>query len=270
MANTLVVNTLANLGAIIINIYLLFKVSDGFVGQGTFKAKQIAAAIVCETVVGMLLMNFSYVVYETRFDLRFLLYAFSMKYLGWKVTVPTMFNLALGRFLFEVSKSSWLNLYLSFFLMVTLTFLHAWAKRRLSDKQELILSITYLIVISFLFGCYLTGDIQKTTLIYIVYGILAYTLAFFLYSILNDMQRILALVKIDDLTQLNNFRKFQEDRQRLDTTEVDLSIALIDIDHFKNYNDRYGHRAGDVILQEIARIFSTYCTASNPVYRIGG
>ena len=39
MANTLVVNTLANLGAIIINIYLLFKVSDGFVGQGTFKAK---------------------------------------------------------------------------------------------------------------------------------------------------------------------------------------------------------------------------------------
>ena len=43
MANTLVVNTLANLGAIIINIYLLFKVSDGFVGQGTFKAKQIAA-----------------------------------------------------------------------------------------------------------------------------------------------------------------------------------------------------------------------------------
>lgn len=181
-----------------------------------------------------------------------------------------MFNLALGRFLFEVSKSSWLNLYLSFFLMVTLTFLHAWAKRRLSDKQELILSITYLIVISFLFGCYLTGDIQKTTLIYIVYGILAYTLAFFLYSILNDMQRILALVKIDDLTQLNNFRKFQEDRQRLDTTEVDLSIALIDIDHFKNYNDRYGHRAGDVILQEIARIFLNYCTASNPVYRIGG
>ncbi len=84
------------------------------------------------------------------------------------------------------------------------------------------------------------------------------------------MQRILALVKIDDLTQLNNFRKFQEDRQRLDTTEVDLSIALIDIDHFKNYNDRYGHRAGDVILQEIARIFLNYCTASNPVYRIGG
>ncbi len=50
-------------------------------------------------------------------------------------------------------------------------------------------------------------------------------------------------------------RKFQDDRQRLDTTEVDLSIALIDIDHFKNYNDRYGHRAGDLILQEIARIF---------------
>lgn len=100
MANTLVVNTLANLGAIIINIYLLFKISDGFVGQGTFKAKQIAAAIACETVVGMLMMNFSYVVYETRFDLRFLLYAFSMKYLGWKVTVPTMVNLALGRFLF--------------------------------------------------------------------------------------------------------------------------------------------------------------------------
>ena len=270
MANTLVVNTLANLGAIIINIYLLFKISDGFVGQGTFKAKQIAAAIACETVVGMLMMNFSYVVYETRFDLRFLLYAFSMKYLGWKVTVPTMVNLALGRFLFEVSKSSWLNLYLTFFLIVTLTFLHAWAKRRFTDKQELFLSITYLIAISFLFGFYLTGDIQKTTLIYIVYGILAYTLAFFLYSILNDMQRILALVKIDDLTQLNNFRKFQEDRQRLDTTEVDLSIALIDIDHFKNYNDRYGHRAGDVILQEIARIFSTYCTASNPVYRIGG
>ncbi|WP_461197851.1 GGDEF domain-containing protein [Enterococcus sp. N249-2] len=270
MLQTMVVNTLANLGAIILNIYILFKISGGFAHQEQLTRKQICAAILCETIVGMLLMNFSYVAYNTRFDLRFLLFAFSMKYLGWKVTVPTIFNLAVGRFFFEVSDSSWANLLWSILVMVTLTMLHEWAQKRMNDKRELQLLITYLIAISFLFGLFLTKDFQKTIAIYIIYGSLAYGTAFVLYSVLRDMERVLSLVKIDDLTQLNNFRKFQEDRYKADYQEGIVSIALIDIDHFKQYNDRYGHQAGDLILQEISKIFATYCTYANAIYRIGG
>jgi len=49
-----------------------------------------------------------------------------------------------------------------------------------------------------------------------------------------------------------------------------LSLLIIDIDHFKSFNDRFGHTAGDVVLQRIVRIIATAVRPGDPVFRFGG
>ncbi len=78
----------------------------------------------------------------------------------------------------------------------------------------------------------------------------------------------------DPLTRLYNRRHFQE---RL-TSELsfarrngsDLSLVLVDVDHFKRVNDSHGHRAGDEVLRELARLFEASGRAEDVVARLGG
>lgn len=67
---------------------------------------------------------------------------------------------------------------------------------------------------------------------------------------------------LDTLTQLGNRRRFDHVLQRelasSRRTRAPLSLALIDVDHFKAYNDAHGHRAGDKLLQKIAEIIASH------------
>lgn len=68
---------------------------------------------------------------------------------------------------------------------------------------------------------------------------------------------IAQLAEHDALTGAKNRRVFDEQLARLWQQAVDdrrpLAILLIDVDHFKDYNDRYGHQAGDLALQQVAK-----------------
>lgn len=65
------------------------------------------------------------------------------------------------------------------------------------------------------------------------------------------------LATIDELTQLANRRLFDEtmrgEWRRANRNGYNLSIILLDIDYFKNFNDAYGHQAGDECLKAIAK-----------------
>lgn len=52
--------------------------------------------------------------------------------------------------------------------------------------------------------------------------------------------------------------------------QVPLSILMIDIDHFKTINDRYGHTGGDAVLREVAEKLIASCRTSDFVFRYGG
>ena len=71
-----------------------------------------------------------------------------------------------------------------------------------------------------------------------------------------ERRLIAQLAEHDALTGAKNRRVFDEQLTRLWQQAVDdrrpLAILLIDVDHFKNYNDRYGHQAGDIALQQVA------------------
>ena len=76
---------------------------------------------------------------------------------------------------------------------------------------------------------------------------------------LTDLNRILeSLATTDGLTGLANRRQFDEFLQELMSVEnSDISLLLLDVDHFKAYNDFYGHLQGDECLKKIAHCIET-------------
>jgi diguanylate cyclase (GGDEF)-like protein len=86
---------------------------------------------------------------------------------------------------------------------------------------------------------------------------------------------LLELALIDGLTNIANRRAFNErinlDFHRAKRTKTSLGAILIDVDLFKNYNDQYGHLAGDKCLCKIAAVLqSTINRATDLVARYGG
>lgn len=83
------------------------------------------------------------------------------------------------------------------------------------------------------------------------------------------------LSRIDGLTKIANRRHFDEtlaiEISKLSRISVPLTVILCDIDYFKNYNDSYGHPAGDACLQQVAQaINSSFFRAGDLVARYGG
>lgn len=78
----------------------------------------------------------------------------------------------------------------------------------------------------------------------------------------------------DGLTGLYNRRHFEYniDREFLRTKRypADLSLAIIDIDYFKQVNDTYGHQFGDYVLKEISEILYSSFRKTDMIYRYGG
>ena len=79
------------------------------------------------------------------------------------------------------------------------------------------------------------------------------------------------LAEHDPLTQLANRRHFDvAARQLLQHSRAPLCIAIIDIDHFKRVNDRYGHAVGDLALQHVVRWIQAGLRESDVLARLGG
>jgi len=83
------------------------------------------------------------------------------------------------------------------------------------------------------------------------------------------------LAMIDSLTEIANRRRYDEaletEWRRATRTGVPLSLMIVDVDHFKAYNDRLGHAQGDDILRRIARTLRVFVRRPGDlVARYGG
>lgn len=87
-------------------------------------------------------------------------------------------------------------------------------------------------------------------------------------------QQMERLATTDGLTELNNHRHFQEilasEVERSRRYKRPLSVLLLDIDHFKSFNDTYGHPVGDLVLKEISACIRKSIRINDVPARYGG
>ena len=92
---------------------------------------------------------------------------------------------------------------------------------------------------------------------------------------LEEKNRELERLSISDgLTGLFNHRHIHqelwEEFERVQRTEEPLAVAMMDLDHFKQINDTYGHQAGDTVLAEVADILRETAREIDKLGRYGG
>jgi diguanylate cyclase (GGDEF)-like protein len=78
----------------------------------------------------------------------------------------------------------------------------------------------------------------------------------------------------DELTKLDNRRalaqRFLQEMQRARRHHNAIAFLMVDLDHFKQVNDTYGHPAGDAVLHQLAQILKTSARESDVCARYGG
>jgi len=92
--------------------------------------------------------------------------------------------------------------------------------------------------------------------------------------LLESNEKLTLLASKDALTNIYNRRMLNEyilqETKKSKRHKIDLSLILLDIDHFKDINDKYGHKIGDEVLIEISSLLSRNIRQSDIFGRWGG
>lgn len=99
----------------------------------------------------------------------------------------------------------------------------------------------------------------------------------YLSSLLDSRRLFLELehqAKVDEMTELYNYRTFRQllsaELSRAARYGKQMSVVMIDVDHFKSVNDTYGHPRGDEVLRAVARVLDKARRRVDIVARYGG
>ncbi|WP_308120840.1 GGDEF domain-containing protein [Paractinoplanes bogorensis] len=89
----------------------------------------------------------------------------------------------------------------------------------------------------------------------------------------KEAERFREQARRDPLTGLRNRRYLDEQLPRLIDTDPDVTVAIVDLDHFKRINDQLSHDVGDQVLVQVAKLLETELAAVSPdgfIARMGG
>lgn len=86
-------------------------------------------------------------------------------------------------------------------------------------------------------------------------------------ALLRSIEQLNEKIYMDSLTGVYNRRYFDE---YYDHVYADVSLAIMDIDNFKGFNDTYGHRVGDQVLRQVAHTIQNNVRPTDAVIRYGG
>lgn len=103
-------------------------------------------------------------------------------------------------------------------------------------------------------------------LLSLIFGSINYFITIMFYKKYNSLKQI---INIDDLTGLLNRRAFEEDINIFNKLLL-YSIIFIDIDDFREFNNKYGHDIGDIVLKRVSQVIKVTIGNEGSAYRYGG
>ncbi|MER7283113.1 GGDEF domain-containing protein [Dactylosporangium sp. NPDC000244] len=149
---------------------------------------------------------------------------------------------------------------------------------RPSRRMLAVLASTSLVGPALLLAEALTGDVSDAVAIALGCAALFLLVVTRMSQLLTQLdmqsQKVRELAVTDDLTGLANRRAWNAEVpravERARRTGTPLAVALVDLDHFKRFNDSYGHPAGDRLLKEAAAAWQHHLRSADLLARYGG
>jgi diguanylate cyclase (GGDEF)-like protein len=93
----------------------------------------------------------------------------------------------------------------------------------------------------------------------IVFGFLVFYTNILIKMIIHSEDTLINMALMDNLTNLHNRHYMMTHLEKAEDTNSKAYVAMIDIDGFKKINDVYGHNAGDMVLEKLARVMESNC-----------
>jgi diguanylate cyclase (GGDEF)-like protein len=120
-----------------------------------------------------------------------------------------------------------------------------------------------------------TASVQEIILTHLVFlAAVASTMLFFGRNLVSKERELRLLSVTDTLTKVYNRRyfiqKIEEELERAKRAGSKFSLIMLDIDHFKSINDRYGHHAGDLVLKSMVDMIKNRIRKIDTLARWGG
>ncbi|MCO5384418.1 GGDEF domain-containing protein [Desulfosporosinus sp.] len=130
-------------------------------------------------------------------------------------------------------------------------------------------ALTHFMVVPFF-----NSIIVKCLILGIVFGLINYIAAELFVRRLDKLKQVnmqlRVKLKTDKLTGILNRRAFDDDIKNLEEHNGAYSLIFIDIDNFRDFNNRFGHDVGDSVLVKVGQTIQACVRAGDRVYRYGG
>jgi diguanylate cyclase len=198
---------------------------------------------------------------------------------GWVSTfVATTIIIICRLVLYPISNSSLINIII---LTLTAIAFSLITKSNLkTGKKWLFMALSFTVIIGS-FIHFVIPEFKKGIIIFFQYSFaigfatfVTYLLKSYLWRSDDNYEKLKEYSQKDYLTGLNNTRTFHKVINSLFSKAQDhkeeLSLLTIDIDHFKQINDTYGHLAGDKVIIQIGHLLLQLCRSQDIVSRNGG
>lgn len=225
-------------------------------------------------LAAVLLTVNSFQVGEARVDLRIIPLALAAAYAGPIGMAVTIAMTLIGRFALDGMTEQ----FISSFVTLGLFYVVSLLLNRLSLRRGHLYS-AYLVFGTVLVLFRIVGNvpIDAFTIVFLPYFVMTFLGGWMCYWVAKQIETHLRMFRlhtqratIDELTGLPNRYMTLERLNEVEMSGLPWALFVIDVDHFKQLNDTYGHRAGDEALRQIGNTLRINCPDGGFVGRYGG